>query len=151
MAALIVNSAGLPEPSTDIIRRLKQVHPRLGLRFSQAQHLVWQITMDWAENDERHARVQRGELGAGSAFDIIGYLPLDCSVSEAPAFLARFLRESPVDEIKSLSGGLQRYNAEVAAKEAERALNDMFESGNPSEKESRRVTGRRKKVELSKE
>lgn len=95
---MIVDSQHRPVPPTEIVRRLRQVCPTLGLSFcpgafwsERAQRMVdsWAITEDWEPSDPRHRRVQAGEIDPGHCFDVLTFLPADCSVDEAFGYFVR--------------------------------------------------------------
>lgn len=130
--ALILNSAGKPEPSPEISRRLRYIHPGLHLRYIEALGSIWAVCMEWNENDARFEKVQRGELGAGATFDIIGYLPLHCSQDEAPAYLERVFREYPGNEAINFLDRLDEYNRGPAQEAAEQALAEVLDMKDPS-------------------
>ena len=151
MAALILNSAGLPEPSPDIKRRLQQVHPGLSLRYQpNVIKDSWMVTMTWEEQDPRRAEVRSGAVDGNLAWDVIGYLPTACGVDEAPAYLTRMLRTAPQENIQRLTDRMNRYNSQVAQGAVETALDDIFTGSNPAEVHTTKVTGRRTKHPLKK-
>jgi hypothetical protein len=78
------------------------------------------------------------------AYDIIGYLPLGCSVDEAPAYLAKMIRAFPREDIQRLSDSVENYNTGVVNSAVEEAIGDMLDSANPST--MRRGRGRPRKV-----
>lgn len=143
MAALLVNSAGLPEPSPEIQRRLQQVHHGLSLRYSPAVQGAWLITKEWERDDPRWEMVKRQEMNPLDAWDSIGYLPMDCSVDEAPAYITRVFRGYPKDAIKKLSERIHHYNAGVGIQQTASAVAEVMEHPDPSNIESRKVTGKR--------
>jgi hypothetical protein len=93
----LLNAAGLPEPSPEIQRRLRAVHPGLFLRFISHLPQAWAICMQWGEGDVRYAQVQAQTVAPDRTHDIIGYLPMDCSVDNAPGLLEHSLRTFPSD------------------------------------------------------
>ena len=110
-APVLVNDRGLPEPSPEIARRLRQVDPGLFLAMSPFSP-VWQIRRTWPEGDPRYRLAQAGELDPNNTFDIIGTLPLDCSVEEAPAYLAQtFGQVADASERKRWLDKVTQYNA----------------------------------------
>lgn len=115
---VLLNAAGTPEPSPELQRRLRGVHPGLGLRFNRGTENAWMITMEWDRADVRWEMVKRQELGAGSAFDIVGYLPMACSLDEAPAYIAQRLRTYPREDVKRMADRVAQYNATTPMKAA---------------------------------
>ena len=126
---VLLNSAGQPEPPTDVVKRLRALHAGLHLRFMEytAQH--WAVCMTWDSGDRRWERVQTGKTDPASTYDIIGYLPIDCPVGEAPAYLERMLRQYPKDEVRNMADHVQQYNATAPVDAAiEEALTEALES-----------------------
>lgn len=109
------NLAGVPLPPSEIAKRVRQVHDALGLRYLSAS---WAITWAWPVNDRRWELVKAGETPVDFAFDIIGYLPIECSVDEAPAYLERCLKSYPLAEIQALSFRIAHYNHDEPIKQA---------------------------------
>ena len=127
--AVLLNAAGQPEPPTHVVARLRALHAGLHLKFLDytAQH--WAVCMAWEGGDRRWERVQQGEIGPQSAHDIIGYLPLDCSPEEAPAYLERVFRQYPKDEVRNMADYVQQYNADAPVDAAiEEALVEALEA-----------------------
>ena len=112
---LVRNAQGNPMPSPELVDRIKRFDPRIGLFYTKA---AWAVTETWREDDPRRERIQKGELQPEYAFDICGYLPITCSLDEAPAFLARELA-SPCwtpEQFKGLREAVRRWNEKVDAK-----------------------------------
>jgi len=130
--ALILNSAGKPEPSPEISRRLRFIHPGLHLRFIEIFDSNWAVCVEWDEKDRRHEKVQKGEIGGGAAYDIVGYIPLSCSVDEAPAYLERVFREFPGAEASSFLDRMDYYNRIPAQEAAEKAIGEVLDAADPS-------------------
>lgn len=146
---VVLNSAGMPEPSPETVRRLKQVHPGLSLRYVPgADDRVWMITMEWQNGDPRWEMVQRQELAPNASFDIIGYLPLGCSADEAAPYVERSLRTAVHEDVRNLTSRMLQYNATATRSVTDAALNDVFTGGNPTEE---RVTGKRVRHSARKE
>jgi hypothetical protein len=125
---VLLNSAGQPEPPTDVVKRLRALHAGLHLKFLEytAQH--WAVCMSWNAEDRRWERVQQGKIGPASAYDIIGYLPLDCGVDEAPAYLERMFRQYPKDEVRTMADHVAAYNETAPVAEAiEAALTEALD------------------------
>lgn len=139
---LLLNSVGRPEPSPEIQRRLRQVHHGLSLKFNDGVAGHWMVTMEWDRNDPRWEAVRTGVNDPASAYDIIGYLPMDCSIEEAPAYIERSLRSWPKESVRSLAGRMSHYNTQAGASQVEEAMHEVMQ-GNPAEFASKKVTGRR--------
>lgn len=125
----MLNAAGLPEPSPDIQRRLRAVHPGLFLRFIPHLPESWAICLEWEKADARWAQVQAQEVPADRAHDIVGYLPMGCTADEAPALLERTLRAFPSETAQRAADfvvqGFPEELQEVAAASIEEIARDM--------------------------
>jgi hypothetical protein len=112
------------EPPKHLVDRFKAVDDRLGLKFVQfpiadstnvnsIRH--WAIVMNWREDDKRREWIQRGEMPASAAFDVLGYLPIDCSVHEAFTYFERMATGQLRDgrDVEKLVSRLHLFNADV--------------------------------------
>jgi len=91
----VLGHDGLPTPPSDVVRRLAQIHPRLGCKLLRApgeEGHWWGFTLTWAPEDERWGMIQRGVLSPSDAFDIIGQLPRDAGVDEAYGYFVQAAR-----------------------------------------------------------
>lgn len=129
---LILNAMGAPEPSPEIRRRLQAIHPNLDISFVEAVAHHWAITLKWEKNDRRRELIQSGGIDPSGDYDIIGYLPLDCSVDEAPAYVARVFREFPREDVQNLIGRINHYNETPAQKAVEQATAEVLDAKDPS-------------------
>jgi hypothetical protein len=130
---ILLNERGNPEPSPDIQRRLRGIHPRLSLRFMQSAPGNWAVTLGWGDDDPRKERVRTGLTSLDRAFDIIGYLPMNASVDEAPAYLSRMFRTYPLDHVRSIADHIANFNATEPLRDAvEAATADVLDSANPA-------------------
>lgn len=130
---VLLNSAGRPEPSPEISRRLAAITPRLSLRWLEGIGPTWAVCLAWAEGDRRWQWVQSGKTDPGRAFDIIGYLPRDCSLDQAPAYLERMLRDYPRDEVRHMTAAVARWNEHDAGRaEVEQAIAEVLDSPDPT-------------------
>lgn len=126
--AVLLNAAGQPEPPTAVVARLRALHAGLSLKFLTHTGEHWAVCMAWQPEDRRWERVQQGETDPASAYDIIGYLPVDCPTDEAPAYLERTFRQYPKDEIRNMADHVLDYNAQAPVAEAiEAALTEALE------------------------
>ena len=126
---VLLNSAGQPEPPTHVVTRLRALHAGLSLKFLDQTGEHWAVCMAWQPDDRRWERVQQGETDPASAYDIIGYLPVDCSMDEAPAHLERVFRQYPKDEVRNMADHVQSYNESAPVDAAiEEALVEALES-----------------------
>ena len=139
---VLLNSAGRPEPSSEVSRRLKAIHAGLHIKFISDGDGFWSVCMSWEPEDARWATVQSGEISPERAFDIIGYLPLDCSADQAPPYLERMFRTWPSDKVRTMANHLDRYNAGVVADAVDEVLGEVLDMANPSAPKKR---GRPKK------
>lgn len=137
---VVLNHRGTPEPSSEIQRRLRQVHPRLSLRYVDAFDAHWAICLHWAESDARWAMVQSNEVDPMRSVDIIGYLPMACSVDEAAPYLEKSLREYPADEVRNLVRSIGQYNTIQPMQEAmQEAIAEVLDNPNPASQPKRRA------------
>lgn len=141
---VVLSHRGTPEPSSEIQRRLRAVHPRLTLRYVDAFEEHWAICMTWEENDPRWQNVQSQLIDPSRSMDIIGYLPMRCSVDEAPAYLERALRQFPRQDVQQVADRLMHFNATAPLDAAvNAAIAEVLDSADPSGTAKRR--GRSKK------
>lgn len=113
-----------PDPPADILARLHQIDPKLGLLWSPKTRdnvtgeIVllphWMLTMGWRDDDPRWAMVRRGDMAPGDAFDRIGDLPPDCAVEDAYGwFVANVKRwRGDKDEVTRLLSRAHHFNAQ---------------------------------------
>ncbi len=143
---ILVNPAGIPEPSPEIQRRLREVHGGLKLRLIDTGVPTWSVCMEWQSDDRRWEWVQTESYDPKMAYDIIGYLPLGCSPDEAPSYLSKMIRTFPREDIQRLSDSVENYNTGVVTSAVEEAIGDMLDSSDPST--VRRGRGRPRKIIL---
>ena len=91
MSVILYNASGNPEPSPEIQRRLRALDSRLYLEFLPDFNKHWVVKCRWKDGDRRWERVRTGAISESQASDIVGWLPVDCSVDEAPAYLEKSL------------------------------------------------------------
>lgn len=136
---VVLNHRGTPEPSSEIQRRLAVVHPRLSLKHIDGVDQHWAICMRWDEQDERWQHVQSQEIDPNRSIDIVGYLPLDCSPEEAPAYLAKALRQYPKADVQALTDRVVTFNETVPLAAAiESAITEVLDQPDPSHTPKRR-------------
>lgn len=143
---VLLNTAGTPEPPTHVVRGLRNLHPSYGLRFSPGPS--WAITWEWPEKDPRWARVRAQEYPRESAFDIIGYLPLDCSVDDAPGYVERSIRAYPVEEVRKHIANIAHWNKVEVPKAQTQAL--IADTLDDHARDQRKQNPRRTRVEKAK-
>lgn len=139
---VLLNSAGRPEPSPTIQRRLAAITPGLQLQWLEGIGQTWAVTLKWRADDRRWRWVQEEKYDPTRALDIIGYLPKDCTPDEAPAYLDRMLRTFPRDDVRNMVDKVARWNEEDAGKaDVEKAVAEILDSPDPSQQKKR---GKRK-------
>ena len=142
---VLLNHLGTPEPSPEIQRRLRGVHPKLHLKYMTGGGRHWALCMDWSDNDHRMERIQRREVDPDKAYDIVGFLPMDCNVEQAPAYLERALRTYPKEEIQRMADDVINFNATAPmAAAAEAALAEVLDRVDPTGSAPKR--GRPRKI-----
>lgn len=142
--AVILNTLGRPEPSPEVTRRLLAIDRGLFLRFLPHLGTQWAVCWSWPENDRRWAGVRDGSVDPSKAFDIVGYLPMDCRVEEAPAYLERMLRSFPKEEVAALADRVTAFNDQQALRpQVEAAVADILDRPDPT---GRTKTRRARKV-----
>lgn len=145
--AVILNALGRPEPSPEVTRRLLAIDRGLFLRHLPHLATQWAVCWSWPQNDRRWASVRDGSVDPAKAFDIVGYLPMDCGVDEAPAYLERMLRSFPKDEVSALADRVASFNAQQALDpHIEAAIADVLDNPDPTGKSKTR-RGTKVKVE----
>lgn len=87
-----------PEANRDIVRRLKQVDERLGLRYLPIGAGCWAITEKWGENDMRREFIKTGGMPANMDFDVLGFAPPDMTSDDAFASLTKSLRQKVTEK-----------------------------------------------------
>lgn len=108
---LVRDAGGLPLPPSEIVERCKRIHPSLGLRFASGlAGSGWAITWDWPEHDRRRAWILDGRTDPLMAYDIVGYLPMGCTVDQAPGYIERSLKQYPREEVSRLSARMSHWN-----------------------------------------
>jgi hypothetical protein len=136
---VVLNHRGTPEPSSEIQRRLTAVHPRLSLKYIDGADQHWAITMRWDEHDPRWGMVQSQELDPNRSLDIIGYLPMACGMDEAPAYLAKAIRQYPKADIQALTERVIAFNETTPIANAmDAALAEVLDNPNPAGTPKRR-------------
>lgn len=120
---MILGANHRPLPPSEIVTRLQQVDPRLGLRWAEGcfwsekqQRMMdsWAITERWPLDDRRHRMVQDGLLPADECADVICYLPADCGVDEAFGYFARTCqRNRGKESVQKMLDRVHAFNAKV--------------------------------------
>ena len=127
--AVLLNSTGQPEPPTYVVARLRALHAGLFMKFLEQTGEHWAICLRWSPEDTRWEWVQRGETDPEMAYDIIGYLPMLCSIDEAPAYLERTFRQYPKDEVRRMADFVEQFNAtQPIGQAADAALTEVLDT-----------------------
>lgn len=135
---VLLNSAGQPEPSPAIQRRLAAITPGLQLLWLPGMGQSWAVILKWRESDRRWEWVQEQNYDPTRTFDIIGYLPKDCSLDEAAPYLERMLRTYPRDDVRNMVDKVAKWNEEEAGRaDVEQAVAEILDSPNPSQQKKR--------------
>ena len=112
-----------PDPPADILERLRQIDPTLGLRFSPTTIDNWSgdvvnvghwiVTIGWREDDRRWEMVRRQEMKPEDACDRVLDLPADCSVQEAYGYFVDNVKRwnGSKDEVTRLLSRAHHFNA----------------------------------------
>lgn len=130
---VLLNSTGRPEPSPEIQRRLAAITPGLSLRWMSGMGANWAVCLKWRDGDRRWQWVQEGRTAPDAAFDILGYIPMDCPPEQAPAYFERMFRSFPREDVRNMTDALTKYNEEEAGKaEVEQAIAEVLDSPDPS-------------------
>jgi len=124
---ILLGADGSPQPPQDILRRLQAIDPKLGMKFVDVPGKPWAITLGWGENDRRMGEVRAGKANPADAYDVLGYLPADCSLSEAPAYIGRFFGTYPRADVTQLLAKMDLWNQTSAGgvEEAEQVLAEL--------------------------
>ncbi len=104
---LVRDAKGRPVPPPEIVERIRRIDPRLGLFYTNA---AWAIYEQWKPDDPRRRWIQEEQMQPEYAFDICGYLPVTCTVDEAPAYIERELRAYSPQQFKALRDAVNQWN-----------------------------------------
>lgn len=116
-----------PVAPSDIVERLHQVDDRLNLRYVYYAHRDysnvnmderWAITLRWTESDKRRRMIQLGQMAEDADFDVLAYLPLDCSPEQAFSFFENGARQmvGTKDDIDRLLSRIHAFNDQQTKK-----------------------------------
>lgn len=143
---VLLNHMGKPEPSLEIQRRLQAVHPDLHLRYIPSADTFWGICVSWEKDDPRYEVVRNGTYDPTKTFDIIGYLPMACSVDEAPSYLERVFRQYPKESVQRMADFIDKGNNAPVEAALEEALAEVLDRADPSATVEKRGRGRPRKT-----
>ena len=113
--SLVVGLDGTPLASPQILERLKQIDPSLGLRFVRLPPPMeshWAVTMKWRLDDERRRLVQEGKIG-GDDGDIVSRLQIGCGSVEAYGYICRNFVRASKDHMERLISRIDKYNEQA--------------------------------------
>lgn len=79
------------DPSMSIIPKQQAVMDSGAEGDRQEVKWVWYVVTKWPENDKRWQMVKWGQIDPENAFDVLGQLPPDCPIEQAPGYLAKQL------------------------------------------------------------
>lgn len=127
--AYVRDAEGVPIPPSDLVAELQKRcdSAQVGLRYCNAS---WQLIWTWKPDDPRRQWIKEGKYSERDAFDIIGDLPPDCSLEQAPSYAERSLRQYPRDEVRKLADNIQRYNEVTVPKEQVASIIEEVLGGN---------------------
>ena len=125
-----------PLPLTNVVESLRRVDDRLDLKYVVYHHRDgvntnrderWAIILRWSETDPRRVMIQRGQMDPGADFDVMAYLPLDCSPEEAFHYFASSAKQfHRKDDVERLLSRIDKYNEKVTS-DAKQSTVDLAE------------------------
>lgn len=113
---------GSPAAPTYVVDGLKRIHPSLDLQYlafpdPQGNTAAWWALVErWGDNDPRLEKVKKGELADGSAYDILGFLPLDCTADQAYGYVLNALRSNNTEQFSKHLNRIDKFNKDVVKK-----------------------------------
>jgi len=97
----------VPLPPSDLLAEIERRCPGAGLLYTRVS---WAITLKWREDDPRRRFIQSGEMQPHGDFDVVGHLPVTCSLDQAPALIERELKNWPEDHFRELRNAITQWN-----------------------------------------
>lgn len=79
---MILNSKGHIAAPSEIVARLAQIHPALGMVWAPALN-CFMMTYTWPDGDPRREMIRKGKIDPRSDYDAWGYAPQGVSVDDA--------------------------------------------------------------------
>ena len=134
---MILDASGTPMASPEILERLKQIDPSLGLRFVELPPPMeshWAVTMKWPLSDERRRLIQEGKIGPDDC-DIVSRLPVGCNADEAFSYICNNFVRASADNLERLVSRIDEYNKEQQkenSKEATDLADELIEENAPT-------------------
>lgn len=110
---MLTDLSGRPLPPSDIARRLERIDNTLGMVYVQMGANgtgTWAITKKWTPNDPRRAHIQAGNVAPDSDWDVIAYLPADCSVDQAYGYFVSRMKVSTREDVRHMLNNLHKWN-----------------------------------------
>lgn len=104
---LIRGLDGVPLPPPELAAEIERRCPGAGLLYTRA---AWAITLRWRPDDARRRFIQTGEMQPEGDFDVVGYLPVNCSLDQAPALIERELKNWPDDAFRDMRAAVDQWN-----------------------------------------
>ena len=144
--SIVRTLTGAAVPPQDLVRRFKQVDDRLDVKFIHYPHVnygntnvqeYWAIIIRWPDDDPRRQLIQRGDLPEHGDFDVISFLPLDCSVEQAFSFFENACRGQVRDrqDVRRFLERLHKFNENVqeeAMKPVTELAEELIETNAPT-------------------
>jgi hypothetical protein len=143
---IVLDQGGVAIPaSAKMVRdRLREIDPRLGVVLIPNPELQgkpwWAITEWWADNDPRRIRVRTSEIAPDEAFDILCFLPQDCSVEQAYGYVVRTFKQlqgTASERARVLLERVHLYNkgkSVEAVAETKELADELFAANDPTRK-----------------
>lgn len=100
-----------PEVPEDVLKRLRQINPQLGLRFYQGTG--WAVMWKWADTDRRREYIKLGQLPPDEDNDIVCYLPDEIGPEAAVGYVESRCVNHPVSHIAGLVADVAADRARV--------------------------------------
>jgi len=88
---MLLGADGQVQPPSDMLRRLHEIDPHLGLCFGGASRCWW-LTWNWRDDDPRRAWIRESKYPAERAFDFLIKLPKDCTADQAYGYVVQCVR-----------------------------------------------------------
>lgn len=126
---LILTPRGDTAPPAWILSALAAVDPALSLKATNGRLAVM---LAWRENDPRRVLIQKGELSAEAASDVICFLPADCTADEAVGYFekaAKRCTESGDARARMLIAQVQAHNDRQYVVNGQQTLDYIEEVG----------------------
>lgn len=129
-----------PVAPPEIVKRLKQIDDRLDLLYfnfpsrdgpNVNHNQNWAIIQRWRQDDKRRIMIQLGQMAEASDFDILAWLPIDCTIDQAYSYFEKACRGKFRDnkDIEYCLNNLHKWNKEAAVpKEVKEYAEEMIEA-----------------------